>query len=147
MNASINHPFQLKESLVKRYGFVKQVGELKKKHWKPSFDQVQWDKVKAWVKEQAKKYSFREVLIDEVWDEIHEIAIKIEDIIPEVPENDRIDDETLYIQEITPLRESITELNDSILMSINWILTQENWEDAMGIIKRAIREAGKDYLK
>ena len=56
--------------------------------------------------------------LDIIWNEIHDVSLKIEDIILEVPKEEKRSSEEYYNFYITPLRDEIQALNAPILEKI-----------------------------
>lgn len=143
-----NHIQELENLFEKRFGFVKQVWELKRLYWKPSFDQEQWNRVKEQVKKQATKHTVSDAHLDIIWNEIHDVSLKIEDIILEVPKEEKRSSEEYYNFYITPLRDEIQALNAPILEKIAWILEgKNNVQDRMDTILNSIHKAGESITK
>lgn len=73
---------QIIELLAKRFEIVKQVGHYKKEHNLPPLQPGRWEEVLQDKIQKAKKYNIDQNCIVDIWNRIHESALKMEENIP-----------------------------------------------------------------
>jgi len=80
-------------------------------------------------------------LVEEVWNTMHSISLRIEGLTPEVPEEKQINDDTLYESELSPFREEIMKISTRIL---DYISQKLDHESDTGKVKQSILDIIND---